>query len=362
MQMNSRGYCFVSLYQSYPSYHGASDLTLNTFNCWPNKNKILFQITKLNIKKKNIININHKPGFIGNIYNIFLITFKIKKYLKKYPKKFLIIEGASWIGYIFFLTILCNIFIKNLAIIYHAHNLEYEVRKLKNNSFISLLSFYIEKFIYQKYFSTCVSKKDYRFILKKYKTKSYLFENGIVDFKPKSIKKIKLKKKKFILFCGSYSYWPNKIAVDLIIKKKEIFEKIYPEILFVFTGEGMPKFKYKNYMNLGIVKKNNLIWLYKNCLMFYSPLPKAPGTKMKIIEAIYYNSIVVCSKFSLIGLKKIDKIKTIHIQNQKNLLYLLKKIKISYNKNKISDLKIFRKHYDLKINTVKLYEKINKII
>ena len=63
MQINSTGYSFVSMYQSYPSYHGASDITYNLFNEWPNKNKVLIQITKSKIYKKKIINIKKKDGF-----------------------------------------------------------------------------------------------------------------------------------------------------------------------------------------------------------------------------------------------------------------------------------------------------------
>ena len=79
------------------------------------------------------------------------ILFKnINKYKRKIEsitkKKIIIIEGASWIGYVYFLIKLLNILIKNVKIIYHAHNLEYEVRKLKNSKIISLISFYFEKF------------------------------------------------------------------------------------------------------------------------------------------------------------------------------------------------------------------------
>ena len=54
MQLNSSGYSFVSLYQAYPSYHGASDITYNLFNKWPHRNKVLIQITNSKIKKKKL--------------------------------------------------------------------------------------------------------------------------------------------------------------------------------------------------------------------------------------------------------------------------------------------------------------------
>ena len=131
MQINSTGYSFVSMYQSYPSYHGASDITYNLFNEWPNKNKVLIQITKSKFIKK-IINIKKKDGFIGILINIFLISFKVKKeFFKKYEKKYLIIEGASWAGFSLILIILIKILFKNIIIIYHAHNLSMRLESLK---------------------------------------------------------------------------------------------------------------------------------------------------------------------------------------------------------------------------------------
>ena len=84
MQSNSSGYVFVSLYQSYPSYHGASDITYNFFQNWPNKNKLLFQITNSNQNKKKIINIKKKKTLLGILINFFLIILNMNKFLKKF--------------------------------------------------------------------------------------------------------------------------------------------------------------------------------------------------------------------------------------------------------------------------------------
>ena len=84
--MNSSSYCFVSLYQSYPSYHGASDISYNLFNKWPSKNKVLIQISEKKISKKKIINLKKKIGLIGSLINIFLIVLKSKKFFNDKKK------------------------------------------------------------------------------------------------------------------------------------------------------------------------------------------------------------------------------------------------------------------------------------
>jgi hypothetical protein len=358
MQINSTGYSFVSMYQAYPSYHGASDITYNLFNEWPARNKLLIQITNSKLSKKNITNIKKKGGFIGSLINIFLIILKIRKFSKKSKKKYLIIEGASWAGFSLILMVLSKIIIRNIIVIYHAHNLEYEVRKLKNNFLISYVTFYFEKYIYQNSIATCVSNKDKNFIRKHYKSNCILFENGILEVKNEKLNNHKIKKNKFILFCGSYTYWPNKLAITNILKNKKQIEKIFPNIKFVFTGEGFPKFKDKNILALGVIKKTKLVWLIKNCLFFYAPMPRAPGTKIKILEAIYYGALTICSKPAIIGIKKTKKLKCLLVTSKTKLLKNLIKIK---DKKKGGISKEFNKIYNFKNKIKEFYEKINKL-
>ena len=357
MQLNSSGYSFVSLYQAYPSYHGASDITYNLFNRWPNKNKVLIQISNSNIRKKKIINVKKKIGTIGLVINIFLIIFKLRKFFKNYKKNYLIIEGASWAGFTLILIILIKIYNKNIFIIYHAHNLEYEVRKLKNNFIISFTTFYLEKLIYKISIGTSVSVKDANFVKKYYNVNSILFENGVSVIKEDKLNNKKIKNKNFILFCGSYTYWPNKIAINTILRQKEKILEIYPNIKFVFTGEGLPQFNDKNILSLGIVEKSKLVWLIKNCLFFYAPMPKAPGTKIKILESLFYGAVTLCSKEATVGIKNLNKVNNLIITSNKNLVKNL--IKISKNKSTIS--KGFKNYYNFENKIKKLYEKINKI-
>lgn len=355
MQSNSSGYTFVSLYKSYPSYHGASDITYNFFQNWPNKNKLLLQITNSNISKNKIINIKKKENLIGILMNFLLIINKMNRFLENYKKKYLIIEGASWAGYIFIFIILNKIINRDLIIIYHAHNLEYEVRKLKNNSIISFITFYFEKFIYKNTLPTAVSKNDLKFIKKYYKVKPILFENGVTEIKEEKFYNKKIKPKKFILFCGSYTYWPNEFAIKNILKKKNIINKKFTDIKFVFTGEGFPKYNDRDILNIGIIKKSKLIWLIKNCLFFYAPMPKAPGTKMKILEALYYNALTICSKQAIRGIRKTKNLNSLQITNDKNFLTILNKIK---SKKKFKTSSKFKENYNYKKKTQIFYEKV----
>jgi len=363
MQLNSSGFVFICLYRSYPSYHGASDITFNLFNLWPNKNKKLLQISEINKKKKNIINIKKKNSFFGFIVNLIIIVQIANKYLSKFNNKFIIIEGASWAGYTLLILFINKFFLQKIKIIYHAHNLEYEVRKYKNNILIAWITFYFEKIIYKYCYGTCVSKKDQRFIKKKYNANSVILDNGVTEIKSKKLMKVNLKKNNFLLFCGSYSYWPNKIAINKIYNQRNLINKIFPKIKFVFTGENIPNFSNKKFVNLKIVKKTNLIWLIKNCLFFYAPMPRAPGTKMKILESVYYGATTVCSKNALVGITKTKNINSIIITKDKKLSKDLLKLKnkIKIKKNYSEELFKFKNFYNFEKKTLNFYDKIKNI-
>ena len=76
-------------------------------------------------------------------------------------KKIIIIEGASWIGFSFIFLILTKIFIGKVKIIYHAHNIEYEIRKQNSSRILIFLTKYFESLVYKlSDFPTVVSLRD----------------------------------------------------------------------------------------------------------------------------------------------------------------------------------------------------------
>lgn len=360
MQSNSIGFIFISLFQVEPSYHGASDVSLNFFKLWPTKNKNLIQISREKNDKSKIISIKKRKGLFGVIYNLLLISFYAKKKLNNFKKKVIILEGASWAGYSFILISILKFISKDYKFIYHAHNLEFEVRKYKNSKLIRFLTFYFEKYLYKYSIGTTVSFKDWKFVKKNYKSQSILFENGVKKEIPKKLKKVKLEKNSFILFSGSYTYWPNKIAIDKILKNKNLIKKKLKNIKFVFTGEGFPYQNDKDIINLKIVKKQELIWLIKNCLFFYAPLPKAPGTKIKILEAIYYGSTLVCSNYSLVGIRNLDKINFIFKVKNNNISKIIEYIKSKKYEGLLKNNKNFKKYYNFELKVKEFYDKLFK--
>ena len=301
-------FAFVSFFQVFPSYSGASEVSSSFFNSWPNKNKKFFQVSsKKIIKNKKIF--SFKINFenpIKKLVKINLIAKEIIKYLNNSKKKIIIFEGASWIGYFYILKKILKKKFPNLIFIYHSHNIEYDLRKSKSNFFISFLTKIIEKKIFLSCdISTVVSKNDYQRITKLYNVKPYILPNGLTINSILSSKKSDIKlPKKFIFFNGSYLYKPNMFAIDTLIENimPKIIKK-FPNIKLVISGGGLKKNIKKKYLiNLGILKKKDLVNVIKKSICLAVPLEYGFGTRVKIIEALCKGVIVVSSKIGIEGI------------------------------------------------------------
>lgn len=217
------------------------------------------------------------------------MAFKFISKTKEYEKITVIIEGASWIGYSYLIIIIIKFINKNIKIIYHSHNIEFFLRKKKNNFIISFLSKIIEKKLYNLCdVGTAVSKDDAQKLKKLYNAKSIIFENCINKKRLQIKKFLKTYPKNFIIYPGSYSYEPNKLAIDLLINV--IFPNIlkkHPNIKLVLTGSGFPidKSKQCNFINYyPNLKKHELNFLINKSMFLLIPITQGFGTKLKIIE------------------------------------------------------------------------------
>ena len=197
-----------------------------------------------------------------------------------------------------------------------------------------------------------MSKIEQNKIKNLYDVKPYIFPNSILFSKFKKLipKKIMKLPNKFIFFCGSYEYKPNKEAIDLIIKS--ILPKIiHKRIYLVISGGCNKKFKEKNVINLNKISKNKLKYLYLNCLALVVPIFEGYGTRIKILEAIALNTKVITTPKGIEGIN----------YNDYNFIKVVKKIKyfpkeiMAVRKKKNKNQKIFE--YDMHVLTKTFFKK-----
>jgi len=305
---NKIGYALVCFYEASIGGHGSAEVSKSLYECLPKKNSKLFEIKK---KKIFFFLENCKFNYLENIYKFFYILViinKLKKFINKYNKKIIIIEGASWIGYTYIFFKIIRIFFPKILIIYHAHNIEYDVRKKRNNAIISFITKIIEKNVYKLInFSTAVSEEDKKRLKKLYNVNAYIFQNGI-NKKRLSLRKPKFNlPKKYIIYSGSYSYKFNKITINKIISKiMPTILKKFKDVKLIITGRDFPKEKFikynfiRNYKNL---EKKELNYLIKKSLFMFTPMNNSPGTKLKVIETLLLGANLITSRNGIKGIK-----------------------------------------------------------
>lgn len=359
---------FIAFYTVYPSNMGSSEVSSSFFESWAG-NKKIFQISHLTKINNNKIQTSYikKEKPLNKIFKIPAMVFLVKKYLSKSKIKNVIIEGPSWIGYSFVFFILSKIFIPGIFYIYHAHSIEYEIRKKNSNFFIAKLTKWMEKFVIKFVnISTSVSSKEQKKIKKLYGIKTKILPNGINIKKFTKYKtNIKLPKR-YIFYSGSYLYGPNKEAINLLnnfFMPKLI--KIFPKIKLILTGGGY-KLKHDWLINLNIVKKELLIKILKKASLILVPIYEGYGTRIKIIEALMLGVPIVSTPKGIEGIeyqKNKTKIPYVDKNKKKLLKYSIKIIKNNkiYKTISIQNKKIYINNYSMNSITKKFQHYVKKI-
>ena len=296
----------ITFFDSFPAKTGSGIVCSDFFECWPDKNKKLFQLSTTITKNKKIETIKlykNKPFF--KIISLPNMIIKLINYFKDEKKKILIIEGPSWVFYSYVIIFFFKTFYKNICVIYRSHSVEYKIRKNNSNLIIQFLTKIFENYVINNSnIATSVSSLEKKIFKKYYNAKTYLFPNSI-DFKRlENLKMEKTKKipKKFILFCGSYDYIPNKKAIEFI--DKEILPTIKKkDIYLVLTGNHKKKFENQNIFNLGFVNNNKLKYLHHKSVCLFTPLKEGYGTRIKILEALVYKNRIITTKKGIEGIK-----------------------------------------------------------
>ena len=358
--MNNAKFAFVSFFEVFPVNFGSSVVCSSLYKYWPYKKKY-FQLSNGKNFFFNVVNISYLPSNFGKLLAIYKFFFLIKKYLNV-KKSYLIIEGASWVGYSFFLICLVRFFLRKIKIIYKSHSVEYEIRKKNSNFFITLLTKFFENKVLQfSHLSTAVSNLEKRKFVKYYDKKTFLFYNTIDFIK---VPKKKINTKNYIFFSGSETYKPNAHSI------KQLISYIMPAIrvsgmdinLYIF---GNKKLNYSSdWLKVKKTSKLKYIKYIKESSGLVVPSNESYGSKVKIIESLCYGVPVITSKIGFSGIKRVsNNLPIIANSNSvivKKIIDLIKnKKKYALEANKISDKYI--EMHDVKKNIDRLNKKIKEL-
>ena len=104
-----------------------------------------------------------------------------------------------------------------------------------------------------------------------------------------------------ILFHGTYSYSPNKEAMDLIIDYiAQIIGKEFKNVLFILAGNGTPIFEKMNVKSIGFVE--DLYSLLNIADIAIVPILQGGGTRLKILDYMAFNLPIITTKKGIEGI------------------------------------------------------------
>ena len=310
----------VSLYKVIPPTSGVAMVTYNIAK-YLSGEKYLIQLgdpkedrfIEGNLK---LINIKcRSENLFIKLANLALQLPNIAGKIKELGPDIIILEGASWAVYFLFLFWLIRLKRIKAKIIYHAHNVEYLLRRQKNNIIIAVMTRFAECAIMKRSGLTfCVSEVDARNFERIFGVKPRILSNGVdletfdkvTDEESLSVRKRYNLNGKLVLFMGLTSFKPNKEAVDFIINNifPPLVEKMH-DIKLVVIG-GKVNYRRSWLINPGTIPFTEVPAFVKACDVCVAPIFTGSGIRIKILEYMAAGKPVVSTKKGAEGINVKD--------------------------------------------------------
>ena len=204
-----------------------------------------------------------------------------------------VIEGASWAVYLAVLVRMLRRRLEETPIVYHAHNVEYLLRRQRDGRAVAAATRYAERYLLKRAdYCFAVSPVDQDHFQRLYGRCPELLPNAVAsdDFAAVTAESAREVRDRYeleadtVLFMGLYDYPPNKKAVDFLVHSvmPEVLSK-HPHATLLVTG-GVVPYQRPWLINPGLVPHGDLRALIRSCRAGVAPVFGGSGTRLKILE------------------------------------------------------------------------------
>ncbi len=311
----------VAFYKVFPPIFGSAMVTYKFTKYLP-KEKYLIQLGNPKLAKfiGNGINLitmrNNSDNIFIKVINLILqFPIIVVKIIRLRPD-ILIMEGAAWSLYYLILTFILKYSKLKARLIYHAHCVEYLLRKQKNNLLIVKITRWAEGLLIRNVDAVfAVSQSDAQNLKDLYGIKTKILPNGVdlEVFNNINDEQIYALRKKYnlngrtILFMGMPVFKPNKEAIDFLIEQiLPVLVKDCPDIKLVIIG-GKISYNKPWLLNPGNIPFKEVPVFIKTCDICVAPIFTGSGTRLKILEYLAAAKPVVSSLKAAEGISVKDK-------------------------------------------------------
>ena len=311
----------VAFYKVFPPIFGSAMVTYNFTKYLP-KEKYLIQLWDPKLAKfigddiSLITARNRSDNIFIKIVNLILqFPIIVVKIIRLKPDV-LIMEGATWSLYYLILLFILKYTKFKAKLIYHAHCVEYLLRKQKDNLLIVKITRWAEGVLIRHVDAVfAVSETDAQNFKDLYGIKPGVLPNGvdIEVFNNAEDEEIYTLRKKYnlngriILFMGMPLFKPNKEAIALLIEQiLPVLVKDYLDIKLVIIG-GKVSYNKPWLLNPGNIPFKEVPVFIKTCDICVAPIFTGSGTRLKILEYFAAAKPVVSSLKAAEGISVKDK-------------------------------------------------------
>jgi glycosyltransferase involved in cell wall biosynthesis len=297
----------VAFYRVYPPDSGAASVSYNTARYLPGE-KYLFALNSQSSQielEAGLRLVTFACPFSNHVSKTLALArqmIRIASSIKKMRPSRIVLEGASWSLYYLIFCGILRLFNIHAMVIYHAHNVEYLLRKKRNGPLIAGLTRWAEGALLKLCdIVTATSEIDAQLFKQGYGIRTLLLPNGAdtVRFSgigPEQIARVKRKYSlngKTVLFMGLTDYPPNNEAI--LFMANEVFPRLLDlvhDIRFVVIG-GHVENKKPWMINPGSIPYEDVPAVVRACHICVAPIFSGSGTRLKILEYMAAGKAVV---------------------------------------------------------------------
>lgn len=310
----------VAFYKVFPPIFGGASVTYN-FTKYLCGEKYLIHLG--NVKETNLgreiklITIKHNSdNNLIKLINIIRQFHIIMARIVESKPDIIIMEGASWSLYYLILFLILKYNKIKAKLIYHVHNVEYLLRKEKNNKFIATITRWAEGILLRNVDAVfAVSKIDAQNFEYIYGIKPKILPNGVdmQVFNNINDEQIYALRKKYnlngriIFFMGIPNFRPNKEAITFLVEHTlPILVKDFPDIKLAIIG-GKISYQRPWLLNPGNIPFEEVPVFTKACDICVAPIFAGSGTRLKVLEYLAATKPVVSTSKAVEGISVKDK-------------------------------------------------------
>lgn len=310
----------ISFYMAYPITSGAASVT---YNCakYLGGQRWLIQMGTENARATtddgvDVITLAGTNGRVGKLLRMGRLISQIVQRCREIDPDQILLEGASWAMYHWRLLAALRRSKLRARIMYHSHNVEYLLRKVKHGRVVTQLTGWAEgRLLRNSDEAFAVSTVDQAEFERLYGVRPKLLPNGVdveafARVEPAEIERVRRQygiAGKTVLFMGLCAYRPNAEAIDFLVSS--VMPRVVAEIpdsRLVIIGGSSPH-RAPWLINPGLLPHADLPAVVRAANIGVAPIFSGSGTRLKILECFAASRPVVATAKGAEGLDVIDR-------------------------------------------------------